>query len=352
MQETNTVIVIPAYNPTIQLVHLVHKLTEETNQPIIVVNDGSTKETIPYFQEIEHQVTILTHPSNKGKGEALKTGLLYVYLHYDDAYGVVTADADGQHKVEDILRVSKELEDNPHALILGCRKFEGKVPFRSKFGNGFTKTIFQIAAGKRVSDTQTGLRAIPYDMIPLFYEMDGSRYEYEMNMLFQAIRNHLTIKEVPIMTVYENNNESSHFRAVKDSLLIYKEILKFSCSSLLSFFIDYGMYVLLLALSHQLLVSNVVARIISASSNYTINKKLVFHSSESTLTSAGKYAVLAIALLVINTAILFLFVDVLGGNQYVCKVFVELLLFIVSLFIQKTYIFQKGKEIASKRKEA
>ncbi|MDO5519919.1 MAG: bifunctional glycosyltransferase family 2/GtrA family protein [bacterium] len=352
MQQTNPVIVIPAYNPTKQLVRLIKQLKAETDQPIIVVNDGSTKETIPYFQEIEHEVTILTHPANQGKGEALKTALLYVYLHFDSSYGTVTADADGQHTVNDILRVSKELMENPETLILGCRKFEGKVPFRSKLGNQFTKTIFQIVAGKRISDTQTGLRGIPYDMIPVFYDIEGSRYEYEMTMLFKAIRNQMTIKEVPIMTIYEEHNASSHFRAVKDSLLIYKEVLKFSCSSLLAFFIDYGMYALLLTITDHLVLSNVIARIVSASVNYTINKKLVFQSKEGIVASALKYALLAAALLLVNTGLLSLFVGQFGANQYAAKILVELLLFVISLFVQKTYVFRKDKEIEKKQKEA
>ena len=93
---------------------------------------------------------------NQGKGQALKTA--FTYIQEQNIYGtVVTADADGQHKVWDIFRTANKASENPNKLILGVRAFSGKVPLRSRFGNSLTKALFKLQTGVGVTDTQTGL---------------------------------------------------------------------------------------------------------------------------------------------------------------------------------------------------
>ena len=111
------------------------------------------------------------------------------------------------------------------------RAFTGKVPLRSRFGNSLTKALFKLQTGVGVTDTQTGLRAFTTNLIPFMLIIEGQRYEYEMNMLLEASKES-EILEVPIETVYINDNEGSHFRPIRDGLMIYKNIFKFgiSCS--------------------------------------------------------------------------------------------------------------------------
>ncbi|WP_081669081.1 phosphodiester glycosidase family protein [Butyrivibrio sp. VCB2001] len=133
----------------------------------------------------------------------------------------------------------------------------------------------------------------------------------------------------------------------KDSFLIYREILKFSASSFVSFIIDYCLFCLLSALGSSLVVANVAARIFSGTINYTINKRKVF-KSRSGAASALKYALLAVFILVCNTLIL----EVLTGMNmpfYTAKILTEIVLFIFSYLVQRSLIFTKGRDYSMKK---
>ena len=181
------------------------KLREKCDFSIIVVDDGSSEECQAIFEKLDGLATVLHHEVNLGKGGALKTA--YTYIQEQGQYGtVITADADGQHKVWDIFRVANQSQDNPNQLILGARAFSGKVPLRSAFGNKLTRFLFKQQTGVAVTDTQTGLRAFTTNMIPFMLDIEGQRYEYEMNVLLAASKA-FPILEVPIKTVYINDNE-------------------------------------------------------------------------------------------------------------------------------------------------
>lgn len=338
------VALIPAYEPEPCLLELVREL-HQRGMNIVVVDDGSSQEKRKLFQDICAYATVLQHRKNQGKGRALKTGLGYIYTHFSEECVIVTVDADGQHKPEDVSRVCKAAEATPCSLILGSRKMEGKVPLRSKLGNTVTRLVYRISTGTRVYDTQTGLRAFSINQAPLLMEVQGERYEYEMNMLLEFSRRKIPIREVEIATVYIGENETSHFHAWKDSYRIYKEILKFSASSFCSFLMDYLVYSFFIALTAGLggnasvLCSNAGARLISAGFNYTVNRKMVFQSRENPVKSALQYVLLAGGILVGNTMLLELFVNGAGINPYAGKLLTELLFFFVSWLIQSRFIF-------------
>ena len=233
-------LVIPAYQPDFNLLTLIEKIHKKGDFSIIVIDDGSSPECKEIFAQAENYGTVLRHQVNQGKGQALKTAFAYIQsLNIPGT--IVTADADGQHKIWDILRTSNKANENPSTLVLGVRAFTGKVPLRSRFGNSLTRILFKIQTGVAVSDTQTGLRAFTTDLIPFMMEVEGQRYEYEMNMLLEASKQY-PILEVPIETVYINDNQASHFRPIRDGLMIYKNILKFALSSFSSFIVDYLVY--------------------------------------------------------------------------------------------------------------
>ncbi len=215
---------IPAYMPDDKLITIVRQLYEAGFE-IIIVNDGSSDNCIKVFEESSRYAKVLCHEKNQGKGKALKTGLKFINSVYEAPYTIVTVDADGQHRIEDVIRVAQASEQNRSCLILGSRKMEGKVPFKSLAGNAITRFVYRLSTGISVYDTQTGLRAFSDKLIPRLIEIDGSRYEYEMNMLTALPREGVEIKEVWISTVYIDDNKSSHFNAVKDSFLIYRGLL-------------------------------------------------------------------------------------------------------------------------------
>ena len=336
-------ILIPAYKPDDKLVALTDQLLTHDDLKLVVVDDGSGEAFRPVFEALDKRVTLISYPDNKGKGGALKTGIRYIMDHMPECERLVTADADGQHRYADIRRVLDKSEEMPGALVLGSRAFDGDVPLRSRFGNAMTRQVFAIASGVKVRDTQTGLRGFDRDGMRLFVDVPGDRYEYEINMLLTAARAEMPIYEVTIETVYLNDNESSHFNPLKDSLRIYACILKFACSSLICFGIDYVLFQLLRTFIPLTWVSNLLARIVSASVNFTLNKKLVFKGNEKTLPAVLKYAALAVFIYLIDTAILALLYEKLGWSRYVVKIIPGLLGYLISFSVQGRIVYRKQK---------
>jgi hypothetical protein len=161
---------------------------------------------------------------------ALKTGFRYVEQAYPGRH-VVCADADGQHHVADILRVAERTRVTGHTA-LGVRRFDGAVPLRSRVGNALTRLLFRAATGHPVQDTQTGLRAYPATLLGWLRTVPGERFEYEMNVLLMAARAGHPIDQITIATTYLDDNASSHFGWITDSVRIYRPLLRFAMAAL------------------------------------------------------------------------------------------------------------------------
>ncbi len=344
MTENNLrIALIPAYEPG-ELMLSVLEIAKSEGFNIIVVNDGSGGGFSDIFKAAEQYGEVLHHSKNMGKGRALKTGLKYIEENFEPPYTVVTLDADAQHSVSDAMKVCGEAEAHEGALILGSRGLEDNVPLRSRVGNSVTRLVFKAASGVGIHDTQTGLRAFSHRLLPLMLEIPGERYEYEMNVLLEFAERGLPIREVPILTIYFENNSGSHFNTVKDSYRIYKEIIKFSASSLSCFFIDYllfgGFSFLTAGLgSLGLTASNIAARIISGSINFSMNRGLVFKSEGNIFKAGIKYFLLAAFILAGNTLVLNFLVYNLNINRLFAKPLTEALFFLLSWFVQKYLIF-------------
>lgn len=345
------VVVIPAYEPNEELENLVSEL-DCMDYRIVIVNDGSSPDKNIIFEKLKDKAVILHHTVNYGKGRAIKTALHYISEYMPEESGVVTVDADGQHRPDDIEAVCRSLRYHNESLILGVRKFEGKVPFRSRFGNAVTRAVFALASGKKLWDTQTGLRAFRTEWIPFMLNVKGDRYEYEMNMLLSCAECGIDWVEVPIRTVYLNDrNTSSHFHPFKDSLRIYQSILKFSGSSFISFVLDYILFNIftifleILSFENSVFFSNILARVISCGFNYHLNKKYVFRSYGSHM-KVLKYFTLAFGILAANTVLLQILTTI-GIPAFAAKIMTESILFIGSMLIQRFLIFKPEKNNTS-----
>ena len=343
-----TALIIPAYKPDKKLLGLLAQFEDNDAFIPVVVDDGSGPDYRAIFDALPAGVTLLRHPVNRGKGAALKTAFGHVLEHMPQCDQAVTADADGQHRYEDILRVCDTARRHPEALVLGSRKFDGNVPLRSRFGNGLTRHVFSIASGVKVFDTQTGLRAFGRAAMARFVEVPGDRYEYEINMLLTAAQSGMPVVEEWIETVYLDDNASSHFNPFRDSLKIYLCILKFSASSLLSFIIDYLLALLLKALTASwpaalsLNFSVIAARLVSGTVNFTVNRKVVFKGNETLGRSIVKYVALAAVILALNLALMHLFTW-MGWPFALAKIVTEVLLFCLSFVVQGKFVFRKDK---------
>lgn len=334
-------VLIPAYEPDQRLLDLIRRLKAMTDSEIIVVDDGSGERFREIFEGVKAAgCTVLTHMVNLGKGCALKTGFRYI-RERGAAQAVVCADSDGQHAPKDILAVGQAVEAGQAAMVLGSRRFTGKVPLRSQFGNRLTSKIYDLTTGISIGDTQTGLRGYPAEMLDWLCRVPGERFEYEMNLLMQAPVEGHRIEEVPIETIYLDHNKSSHFHPLLDSIKVYLPILKFCASSLTAGLVDFVLVLLLQFLTGSLLASVIGARVGSSAVNYSMNRRFVFAKTGKKVVSRslGSYYTLAVVILGLNYGLLWLMHVGLGVNLVPAKLATELLLFAVSYWCQKRLVY-------------
>lgn len=254
--------------------------------------------------------------------------------------GAITVDADGQHCLRDILNIAKAMEKYPDNLILGCRHFKNEpIPLRSKLGNKISHYMMRWLCGINISDTQTGLRGIPYYFLPSACKIEGERYEYETNMLFTVKDQSIPITEIQIETIYEAKNSSSHFNPLKDSLKIYNVIFKYSLASLLSAFIDFIIFAILIKYEFGILSSTYIARSCAAVINFRINRNIVFKYKGNLVIQLTKYIILLIISGTISGICVIYLTNRMGLNEIFLKTIIEIMLYFINYYVQETYIF-------------
>lgn len=331
---------IPAYQPGAALPALVEEMRRRRpDLPVVVVDDGSGSEHAPVFARVRAAgAHLVTHPANRGKGAALRTGFDLARRRYPGA-PVVSADADGQHAVDDVLAVADAVAATGE-LTLGVRSFDADVPARSRLGNGVTRRLFRLATGQDLVDTQTGLRGYPSHLLGWLTTISGDRYEYELSVLLRASQEGVPWRTVPIRTIYADGNASSHFRPMADSVRIYRPLLAFAASSLVAFGVDTVALLALHAATGSLGFSVVAARIASASLNFALNRRIVFRRGRTTpwRRAAARYAVLAVGLLGASYLMLAALTEV-GIPLLAAKVIADTVLFLVSFAVQGRVVF-------------
>ena len=354
--DKKVLIVIPSLEPEESFIKYVEELVKNNFENILLINDGSSSKCNYIFEKINSlkECTIINHEINEGKGKSLKDGLKYFedLQNKDDFIGVITADCDGQHLVKDVISVAKNMKRNSNSLILGVRNFsDGKVPTRSGFGNKVTSNVFKILYGLKLSDTQTGLRGIPKGLVENFINLQGNRYEYEMNMLIDCALRKIKIEEVEIDTVYIDNNSSSHFRPIHDSLIIYWRILnsfiKYSAISIISCVVDvlfFKLFFNILGINAEnikIIVATIVARIISSLVNFGLNKKVAFKSTKNIKNTIIKYYILCIIQMIISGISVAVLYSIINISEVLIKIVVDTILFFINYRVQRIYIFNK-----------
>lgn len=348
----DVVIVIPSYKPHKEIMTNFIQEVIKNFKKIVIVDDGSGTEYLEFFNTLEKLgIIVLKHNINLGKGRAIKTAFNYCLNTYENIKGTITADCDGQHSVEDIIKCAEMLKKEPEKLIIGTRNFNEKdVPLKSKYGNKITKVMFSIFVGIKISDTQSGLRGFGINSMKNFLQGVGERYEFETNMLIECKEKQIEICEVPIKTVYINNNELSHFNPLKDSIMIYKLFLKYIVSAISSFVTDILLFSLLLKYIPEInigvittiVISTILARVISSIYNFIINSKLVFKNKNKT--SIIKYFILVIAQMFISAFIVSELFNIFKINATAIKVIVDTIIFIINFVIQREFIFKNNNK--------
>lgn len=357
-QKGETIILIPSLEPDERLLSYVQELREYGLMNIVIVDDGSGEEYQSIFRELsENGCILLRHTENQGKGAALKTGFQYIEQQFDEVSSVVTADSDGQHAAEDVYRLAKEAQRHPDALVLGVRNFsEGGIPPKSLLGNRITSIIFAMLYGKRLSDTQTGLRAFGPQLLAFMQGVHGSRFEYELQMLISCIQSGIPIHTLPIQVIYENGNAGTHFKAIRDSArvmsVLFSNFVRFISSSIASAAVDIGIAWFLIDFLRpmlgqhdyvRILLATVIARIISIMVNYLLNKHFVFHK-EDTQGSLWRYLTLCAFVILLSSTGVYLIHTIFFMSEKIAKIVCDALLFLLSFQMQRRWVFAARRQ--------
>lgn len=348
-------VIIPSLDPDERLLTVVEEVRRRGFTDIVLVNDGSSAANLHYFEKAADRFgcAVLHHPENLGKGRALKTAFQWYLENRRSSLGCVTIDGDNQHHPDDIEAcVQRMREDTQGSIVLGVRDFNAEnVPPKSRFGNKCTSFVFRTFCGLKVSDTQTGLRVFPHSVIPQMCEIQGERFEYETNMLLVCKTKKIPLSEQTIRTIYIDENATTHFRPIRDSLRVYGIIIRFFLSSILSFLIDNVIFNLLYTplkgvLSPALAVNGatVIARVISSLFNYTMNRKAVFRSDAPMKQTLVRYYILCVLQMAVSAGTVSLLSMWLGKGAVlvgILKVIVDTLLYFVSFRIQQNWVFRE-----------
>ncbi len=207
--------VIPAYGEEKHIGDVVRRTRQQLDH-VLVVDDGSNDQTAARAREAGAEVIV--HPQNRGKGEAIKTGLRH-WLDRQFTY-VVILDADGQHLPEEIDRFVNVALASDAQLFVGTRMndLSGMPPLRRIVNRYMSKRISR-TCGQKIPDTQCGFRMLHRQLIPDVLG-GANRFDYETEMLIFASRKGYRIESVPISTVYCDEVSSIH--PIRDTIRFFK----------------------------------------------------------------------------------------------------------------------------------
>lgn len=211
---TDIVALIPAYNEQAHVGEVVRRAASFV--PVWVVNDGSTDETANRARDAG--AIVLEQPRNMGKGAALARGLRDAAN--EGFRAVITLDADGQHRPEELPLFLRAYDDAKPDLVIGYRRF-GEMPLQRRIANTVGTWLFSAAVGRHVRDNQSGYRLLGADFIRSL-DFSTSGFEMEVEMITQALRDGRRIAWVPISTIYAD--EVSHFKPVQDSVAFLRTV--------------------------------------------------------------------------------------------------------------------------------
>lgn len=207
-------VIIPTYNNDRTLKKVIDDVLAITDN-LIVVNDGATDTTSKVLKEYS-DITLISLPKNKGKGNALRCGFKKAEeMGYQYA---ITIDSDGQHFPKDIsVFVNKlEFEDTKNLLLIGARNMDqDSVPGSSSFGNKFSNFWYKVETGIQLTDTQSGFRMYPLKELNKikFYT---TKFEFEIESIVKAAWRGIVVKNIPIKVWYDEGERVTHFRPFKD----------------------------------------------------------------------------------------------------------------------------------------
>ena len=321
---------IPAYCPEDRMIGLIKEL-DIRGFAVVVIDDGSGEEYDELFTAARQYASVKRYTPNRGKGEALKCGMRYIKERYQAPYTVITADADGQHRVEDIVKVADAAAEHPDSLILGKRLLDKSAPIKSRIGNGITRVLYRLTTGRRIYETQTGLRAFSDRLLPRFLKLPGHRYEFEIDMILDA--SNADIIEVDIQTVYFDNNAASHFRPLQDTVSLNKEFLRYKLPSINAGLAGLLLFVLIVNFGGAWIWACVLSRIFTILLKGGLNRVVPFAEKP----SVGRYVLTSGIILLCDIGVMAALVSV-GVNVYAAKVLSGIVMIFFSMIVRTVFM--------------
>lgn len=355
-----SVLIISSLNPNEKIIEYIDNLIENDFKKIIIVNDGSKVECTEIFKKLKEkeECIVLNHCISLGKGRTLKDALNYYMSEIEtiEYNGVVTINYSDNYLIEDIIKIDEAISKASDRLVLGTHDFDQKdVPKKSIIKNKTISLTLKLLYGKKIVDTQTGLRGIPNKLIPSYLYVQGEGDEYDTGILIESIKNKIKIVDVIIKGGYGDNGENSKSNSIKDFFMTYYIVLsiffKYSISSLMAAFVDLLGFVLFTELLRNISISNeieillatILARIISSFVNYKLNKIMVFSMKERSKSAFFKYYVLIFIQMLCSAGCVMLLNKVVTSTV-ISKIIVDTILFFLSYHVQRIFIFKNKKQ--------
>jgi glycosyltransferase involved in cell wall biosynthesis len=222
VEDKHICVLIPAFNAESSLGQVIDR-AKKFIQRVIVVSDGSTDRTAEVART--HGVELITLPSNRGKGYALRLGFAHALSNGCGA--ILTLDADGQHDPADIPSFLRAHDQNSGAILIGSRMAQTeRFPRQRYFSNQAAVFFISKALGQRLEDTQCGFRLYPSGALRQIV-LNTSHFQTETEVLLRAARQGIPLRSVPVKNIYVNGNAPrSNFRPVVDTFLICMVVLR------------------------------------------------------------------------------------------------------------------------------
>jgi glycosyltransferase involved in cell wall biosynthesis len=214
--------IIPAYNAESSIAEVIDRTKEHVSR-VIVVNDGSTDRTEEVARN--RKAEVLSIPSNRGKGHALRQGFQLALSN--GCRAVVTLDADGQHDPTDIPHFLTAHQEDSRAILIGSRMAQlDRFPRQRYYSNRTAAYFISKALGQYLEDTQCGFRLYPAETLR-FIPLTTSHFQTETEVLLRASRRGIPLSSVPVKNIYLNGSAPpSHFRPVIDTFYICMVVLQ------------------------------------------------------------------------------------------------------------------------------
>ncbi len=290
-------------------------------------------------------VHLYTNASDKLS--AVKAGLEYIQANYSAPYIVVIVDTDGYHTPESVKLIADEAALHPDTLILS-RQSQKEKKFWDRFACSIKHLLYRRYTGIDVYGETNCLKAFSDQLLPYFENIRDNHYDHDINLLIKCRENDLTVMEIKTKTTKPLGN--THWVDVIHAAYIrHQNIIKFASSSFTAFLVDYTVFSLILMIGTErvnffsITFANIVARLISSTVNFTINRRFVFKSSQSLQRSAAQFYTLVAVVLACNSIVLNFLANVLNINHYIAKILTEMFFFAFNYTIQNFVIFRKKR---------